>query len=195
MLRRKKLIGFDFKLTLCIFIIINLTIYYVSCIYPFSAAPTIYIAAGYQTQGGYVQDVNGDGLADIVLSYYQRDYGFASLAIFMNNGCNFVRHLDPATPVEYCPYYFEQLRRLKWEADPPVVNLIIPLLNTTKVIELPYFEFDLPSLLHNVFGIDITPPIEFYRNGTRIDYNAIRTGNTIQLLSANATRTPVIITP
>ncbi|KAL9650690.1 hypothetical protein ABK040_001746 [Willaertia magna] len=165
-------------LRLYIFLLFTALLLFFACyptlsIFPIGPAPTVHTQGGDALQIGYVQDINNDGLPDIVLSYYSRDYNFASLVIFMNDGCQFVRHFDPLQPIIYCAYYFDNLRRIKWEQDPPTAN--VTLFNQTQIIPLPFFEWDVPLTVSRFFNVPLSavPRITFTINNTRVAYPAL----------------------
>ncbi|KAL9646327.1 hypothetical protein ABK040_014480 [Willaertia magna] len=167
------IIPFGLVLFLFFFLIIFTPTTKVVGIFPTGPAPTILTQGTSALQIGYVQDINNDGLPDVILSYYNRNYQFASLVIFINDGCQFVRHFNPLQPIIYCAYYFENVRRNIWEQNPPLAK--ITLFNQTKTIPLPFQQQEVPFTISKYFNVPVTsvPRMTFRLRGTRVAYPAI----------------------
>ncbi|KAG2387804.1 hypothetical protein C9374_001398 [Naegleria lovaniensis] len=145
-------------------------------------APTsiVYTGNGDTAEVGYIVDVNNDQLLDFVLTYYQRDFNFASNVIFLNNGCEFVRHSSPFEPLVYCKQHFLNQIMIKWEDDPPIVTLHIPNETFTDTIRLPYHPTEIPAIIFAMSGVRIGTPMEkFYKGDTQIQFHAIQKGDEI----------------
>ncbi|KAL9650593.1 hypothetical protein ABK040_006394 [Willaertia magna] len=161
-------------------VVVLLTSSYIClCVFPSSFAPTLYIGNGQAGLAGFVTDINADTLPDIVLSYYQRDYGILSTTIYLNNGCSLERHISPAQVVSYCPQYLDQVRLLAWEANPPVVKINLQNTTISQYIQLPYREFEFISLIKIRYGYNVIP--NFKRGMNDIDYHAISSGDEISV--------------
>ncbi|KAF0981386.1 hypothetical protein FDP41_012496 [Naegleria fowleri] len=148
----------------------------------FAPAPIVYTGNGNTAQVGFITDINNDQLQDVVLTYYQRDYNFASTVIYLNNGCEFVRHSNPLEPVVYCKQYFLNQKMIKWETDPPVVTLHIPNDTFSGVIALPYHPIEIPAIIFAMSGVKIGTPMEkFYKGDTQVQYHAIQKSDDIYI--------------
>ncbi|KAL9650914.1 hypothetical protein ABK040_015439 [Willaertia magna] len=142
------------------------------------------MGAGRGFRVGYVQDINNDKLPDIILSYSEREYNIVSTSVFMNNGCGFERHSSEFMPLNYCPQYFQQVRRVAWGLNPPRASIRFG--NSTRSVTLPFNEIDFWQLMRQTYQFEVFPG-EYYSRGNQIMYRAIRNGNLITVLGRNLT--------
>ncbi|KAG2387803.1 hypothetical protein C9374_001397 [Naegleria lovaniensis] len=170
-----------FKLTLFMMLFFLVTRYeQVLGLHHAPPASIIYTGNGMTSVVGFITDVNNDRLLDFVIAYYQRDYNFANNVIYLNNGCEYVRHSNPYEPLVYCKQHFLNQIMIKWEEDPPVVTLHVPNETFSAILGLPYHPVEIPALIFSMSGVKIGTPMEkFFKGHLPIHYHSISKGDEI----------------
>ncbi|KAL9656506.1 hypothetical protein ABK040_005270 [Willaertia magna] len=165
-----------------IFLCFNILLFFnnfTQALFPNGPYPVVFIQSGQNNQVGGIQDVNNDGLLDFIIGYYQRDYNFVNTAIFLNDGCSFVHHIDPFQQISYCPQFFEQQRYLKFQADPPIATVTFENLNITRVMRLPYTEMEFVEKIRHLYGIEGV--LSYTMGDVNVEYNSLGMGSSVTI--------------